>query len=289
MLRCLFIFFLCSNVLSAQNDTIHPNRLRKVILGETVLYVGSMVGLNQLWYKDYPRSSFHFINDNNAWLQMDKIGHAMTSYYVGKVGYDLLKWSGVNEKKSIWYGATLGTLFLTSVEVLDGFSAEWGASPGDLLANAAGSAIFIGQQMAWKEQRVLLKYSFQRTKYAPLRPSLLGENFIQSSLKDYNGQTYWLSANIAAFLPSNTGIPKWLNVAVGYGADGMLGATKNELYPHVQRQRQYYFSLDVDLTRIKTKYKLVNTLLGAVGFIKFPFPTVVFRENDGIAIKPLYF
>jgi hypothetical protein len=33
---------------------------------------GALVGLNQLWYADYARSDFHFINDNAEWLQMDK-------------------------------------------------------------------------------------------------------------------------------------------------------------------------------------------------------------------------
>jgi len=60
----------------------------------------------------------------------------------------------------------------------------------------------------------MLKYSFSKTAYAKLRPNTLGGNFIQQALKDYNGQTYWLSANIWSF-NKESNFPKWLNIAFG--------------------------------------------------------------------------
>jgi uncharacterized protein YfiM (DUF2279 family) len=224
----------------SQQDSLNPKRLKTVLALETIGYAGAMVGMYSLWYKDVPSSSFHTFNDNNEWNQMDKVGHGMTSYYVGKAGYEVLKWSGVSRKKSIWYGGTLGLFFLTSVEVFDGFSSDWGFSWGDIAFNAAGSGLFIGQQLAWNEQRVLLKYSFHQSDYWQIRPNVLGENLLQQSIKDYNGQTYWLSANIASFMGEDTKFPKWLNLAVGYGADGMIGAFNNNLYPNIKRKRQYY-------------------------------------------------
>lgn len=248
-----------------------------------------MTGMYALWYKDIPSSPFHTFNDNEEWNQMDKIGHGMTSYYIGKAGHDVLKWSGVSRKKSIWYGGTLGLFFLTSVEVFDGYSSAWGFSWGDVAVNTGGSLFFIAQQLAWDEQRVLLKYSFHKSKYADLRPELLGKNLLQNALKDYNGQTYWMSANIASFLGEDTKFPKWLNLAVGYGADGMVGAFDNAFDPTVIRQRQYYLSLDIDLTRIKTKSKFFNTVLGAFGFIKFPLPTVEFNQHGKTKFYGVYF
>ena len=41
-------------------------------------------------------------------------------------------------------------------------------------------------------------------------------------LKDYNAQTYWFSANLKSFFPEIK-FTAWLNVAVGYGAEGMFG------------------------------------------------------------------
>ena len=63
---------------------------------EIVLYSTTIYALNDLWYKDYPQSSFHWINDNFNWLQMDKVGHATTAYQVGMLGKDLMEWGGVS-------------------------------------------------------------------------------------------------------------------------------------------------------------------------------------------------
>ena len=281
---------------SYTQDTLNVKRLKTVVATEAIVYSATMVGLSQLWYKDQSSSNFHFFNDNDEWLYMDKVGHTMTSYYVGKVGYSALHWSGVNEKKSIWYGGTLGLIFLSSVEVFDGFSNGYGFSTGDMAANAFGSGLFIGQQLGWKEQRILLKYSFYPTDYAAKRPNILGENFLQQSLKDYNGQTYWLSVNVASFLNEESKFPKWLNVAFGYGADGMLGGRNNEFisnneyfnYSNIKRQKQFYLSLDVDLTRIKTKNQLLAGFLNTFGFIKFPFPALMLEESGAFKLLPIH-
>ncbi len=285
----LLLVLLFANVLFAQQDSLNLTRLKTVIITESIGYTGVMIGLNQLWYKNEPRSSFHFFNDNKEWNQMDKIGHGTTAYYVGKAGYEVLKWSGVSRKKSIMYGGSLGLFFLTSVEVFDGYSSAWGFSWGDVAVNAAGSGLFVAQQLAWNEQRVLLKYSFHKSNYWQLRPNVLGENIVQNALKDYNGQTYWLSINIASFLGKENKFPKWLNLALGYGADGMLGAFNNDLFPNYKRQRQYYISLDVDLTRLKTKSKFLHAVLGTFGFVKFPFPTIEFNTKENAKFYGVYF
>ncbi len=277
------------------NDSIHKGRLTGVILTTSVLYVGSIAGLYQMWYRDYPQSSFHFIDDNKEWMLMDKLGHVTTSYWIGRIGYQALRWSGVDRKKSIWLGGSLGFVYLTTVEILDGFSTEWGASSGDLIANAAGAALFIGQQLGWDEQRILLKFSYSPTDLARYRPDLLGNTSLQRVLKDYNGQTYWLSANIHSFLHKESRFPDWLNVAFGYGADGMLGANSNpDMHegvplPYYDRYSQYYLTMDSDLTKKKTRSETLKLILTMIGFIKIPFPTIEFNKHDKARFHWIYF
>ncbi|AUC83786.1 DUF2279 domain-containing protein [Polaribacter sp. ALD11] len=272
-----------------KSDTLNSKRRNTVIITESVLTSGTLLALNQLWYKDYPHSSFHFKNDNNDWKQMDKAGHFMTSYYLGKVGMEVLDWTGISKKNQLIYGATLGFTFLTAVEILDGFSEEWGASSGDILANAAGTGLLVGQELLWNEQRVTVKYSFHQTNYAKQRPSTLGENFLQQSLKDYNGQTYWLSANIWSF-HKESDFPKWLNVAFGYGAEGMLyGETKTTNSMPQDPYRQFYLSLDLDLTKINTKSKLLQSVFSVVNFIKIPSPTLEINTKGQLKFHYLYF
>ena len=258
------------------SDTLNKPRRNLVVISEAALASVSLIGLNQLWYSDFDRSKFHTINDNNEWLQMDKIGHVFTSYQLGKVGANLLHWSGVSKKDQLLYGATLGFGFLTAVEVLDGYSKEWGFSWGDMAANAAGTGLYIGQELLWNEQRIDLKYSFHQTRYASQNPNKLGKGLLEEVLKDYNGQTYWLSANLHAFFKESK-IPKWLNVAVGYGAEGMLGETKdidNQLLTNNDSRRQFYLSFDVNLNKIKTKSPLLRSIFSIFNMIKMPFPTL---------------
>ncbi|MFI1772176.1 DUF2279 domain-containing protein [Thalassobellus citreus] len=272
------------------SDTLNTSRRNAVIISEAAIGGITLLGLNQLWYADYKQSKFHTINDNNEWLQMDKMGHVFTSYQLGKHGAQLLEWSGVSEKNQLIYGATLGFTFLTAVEVLDGYSEEWGFSWGDVLANATGTGLYVGQELLWKEQRIALKFSFHQTKYASLRSDKLGNGFLEEVLKDYNGQTYWLSANLHAFFKESN-IPNWVNVAIGYGGDGMLSGVKdvdNQLLTSYRRQRQFYLSFDVNLSRIKTNSRLLKVVFDVFNTIKIPFPALEFNKK-GCVFHPLYY
>lgn len=266
------------------SDTLNRPRLNTIVISEASIGVITLLGLNQLWYADFERSKFHTINDNSAWLQMDKLGHVFTSYQLGKYGSHLLNWSGVGERDQLLYGATLGFTFLTAVEVLDGYSKEWGFSWGDILANGSGTGLYVGQELLWREQRIALKYSFHQTKYAKQRPDKLGETFLEQTLKDYNGQTYWLSANLHSFFKESK-IPKWLNIAVGYGGEGMLTETKdvdNQVLTSNQRYRQYYLSFDLNLSKISTNSKFLRSIFDVFNMIKIPFPTLEFNKKGAV-------
>lgn len=300
----IYIYLLFPFLGACKNDSLkffkpspefNKKRFNVVIITESVSAGGLLIALNEIWYKDYPRSSFHFFNDNAEWLQMDKIGHITTSYYVGKVGIGLMKWSGVERKKAIWWGGSLGFIFLTGVEILDGFSNAWGFSTGDMGANTVGAGLVIGQELAWDEQRITVKFSYSSSRYAQYRPDQLGTNWQERIIKDYNGQTYWLSANIYSFLNKDSRFPKWLNIAAGYGAEGMTGARKNPILTDEQgnrisfeRYRQYYLSLDIDLSKAIKKKGFFKTFAQTIGFIKFPAPALEFNKN-GIKLHALHF
>lgn len=289
LILLVFLISFISNYSQAtfwkKSDSLNLKKRKTLVISGSTAYAVSMIALNQLWYAKYPKSNFHTINDTKEWLQMDKMGHAMTSYYVGKIGMNLINWTGDSKKNQILYGATLGFVFLTTVEILDGYSKEWGFSTGDMIANASGTALLIGQELLWQEQRIQFKYSFHQTKFASQRPELLGANLMEQTLKDYNGQTYWLSTNLWSFAKESK-LPKWLNVAVGYGAENMITGfnTTNDT-----RYRQFYLSLDVDLTKIKTKSKFLKTIFETINFIKIPAPTLSYSNKEKMKFHFIYF
>lgn len=287
-------YLLCSllmtshSLLAQRTDSLNSfskKRFNTVVIGETVAYTGAMVALSKAWYSQSDHQSFHFFNDANEWKQMDKVGHFYSAFQLSSIGSRILLWSGVNQKKSDIAGSATSFGIMSSIEVFDGFSAAYGASLSDVGANLAGSAFYLGQQRLWKEVRIYPKYSFHRTDYAPLRPNTLGNGLSEEFLKDYNGQTYWLSVDADKFFK----FPKWLNLAVGYGAQEMIysntSANKsNGFNPY----RQYYLSIDFDLTAIKTKSKFLNSLIYFANMIKLPAPALEFSKN-GIKAHPFYF
>jgi hypothetical protein len=294
----LLVFYLSLSAQTVSGDTtsINKKRLNAVIYGSAAAYTVSLVGLYYIWYKDNIELPFHFIDDSKYWLQIDKVGHATTAYTLSNYGYWLLRWSNVPENKSIGYGAMMGFGAMTVIEILDGFSEDYGASWTDLAANTLGTGLFAGQQFLWHEQRFRLKFSFHPTEYAQYMPDKLGHGPFQCWLKDYNGQTYWLSANIQSFIRKETKFPSWINVAVGYGGKGMLAELTNpefdnegNLLPQYDRVRQYYVSMDIDWTRIKTDSKVLKFLFKGLSFIKLPFPTLEYNQEDQFVFHWIYF
>ena len=279
----------------ADTGGIHKGRLTGLLVAQGTLYFATLGGLYFAWYQHYPQSSFHFFNDFNEWQQVDKMGHMTTAYYISRIGYESYRWAGLKPTQAVWYGGLLGFAYLLNIEILDGFSAEWGFSPTDLAANTLGCAIFIGQQLGWKEQRFTLKYSFHPTDYPQYNPDLLGENFIQQMIKDYNGQTYWLSGNIYSFLPKQSRFPHWLNIAFGYGAEGMTGAGTNvteyqgQPVPEFTRYRKFFLSVDVDLTRIPVRSKVVKGIFTVLSFIKIPAPALEYNTLGKFKFHYFYF
>ena len=286
----VFLILLFNNNLFSTNFSINPKeknkKLNQLILYEVGTYSLGLVAMNELWYKNYPKSNFHFINDNSSWLQMDKMGHIATSYYSGVNGVKLYRWAGIDDKKAIWIGGLRGTFYNSIIEILDGFSENWGASMGDFASNSFGSFIAISQELYWKEQRILIKYSYSRSDLSYQNSELFGDNFFQRTFKDYNGQTYWISMNInSMFRADNSQFPDWLNLALGHSAKDMTSPnnTTND-----GRYRQFFLSFDIDLMRIKSKNKMLNVLSNVFGYIKIPFPTIEYTNNQFI-LHPIYF
>lgn len=270
-----------------QPDSLEVNKKRLVTLGivSGAAYSGTLVGLSELWYKNSDRQSFRFFNDNAEWKQVDKLGHFYAGFYFSYGTSAALKWANVPERKAQFIGAATGFLVLLPIEIFDGYSDAYGASTGDLLANAAGSVFFLGQSLLWDEPRIYPKFSFHRTDYAPLRPNTLGSTFGSELLKDYNGQTYWLSFDMDKFIP----FPKWLNLTVGYGANDMVYARASQNQAAgFSAYRQFYIALDPDLTGIRTKSKALKTIFRVMSLLKLPAPTLEFSKK-GTSFHPAYF
>jgi uncharacterized protein YfiM (DUF2279 family) len=278
-------------------DTLSPKQIKsrtRLITGLSVVgYGGIMTSLAAAWYKNYTKTKLHSFDDRKEWLQVDKVGHYYGTWIESRANNELWKWTGMERKKRIWISGITSFAFQTSIEYLDGRSKEWGWSWADFTANFLGSSTFIAQELAWDDQRIKLKWSFHRKSYSdPSLSSRSDELFGKSSperfLKDYNGQTYWASANLKSFFPKSN-LPKWLCVSLGYGAEGMFGGFDNIgrdkdgnitfNRSDIKRYRQWYLAPDIDLSKIRTKSKAFNFILTVLSAFKFPTPSLEFSKG----------
>ena len=269
-------------------------RLTAVIVSESLFYLAGLASLQYIWYKDHEVVPFHFYNDNAGWLQLDKAGHGFSAYYQSMMGYEALRWCGVSKKKALIFGGSLGFLLQTPIEVFDGIYEGYGFSSGDIVANTLGSVLFVVQQVLWDDQIVRMKFSYAPSDYPQYLAYFLGETPLQRFFMDYNGHTYWLSANLKKI----TGIdklPNWLNMALGYSGNGMLKEFQNPVFfrgkpiPFVERYRQYLFSLDIDISKIPTRHRGLKTIFNWINMVKIPFPAVEINRVEGLKIRPVYF
>lgn len=280
-------------------DSLHKKRFYTTATFSTVTYSGFSYGLYNTWYKQYDQEAFHLYNDLGEWRNMDKFGHFYTAYFQGVLCYKGAKWTGLNENQSIFTGFFLGTLFQTTLEVMDGFSSNWGFSLPDMSMNLLGSSAFVLQQKYWQDQRIIFKVSNVPKSYsqetifsvdgtatsslANRAADLYGSSLPEKFLKDYNSQVIWTSINISSFLDSDTNFPSWLNVAIGYGAGNMFGGYENtwtengvdfKLDNKYKRYSSFYLSPDIDFWKVRTKYESFNTLLDMFNIFKIPAPAI---------------
>ena len=289
-----------------KSPQLHKGRVIGLSTTAAISYSSFVYGLSQYWYKNFQQTNFHFYNDNGEWNQMDKVGHAWTAYAESLYMIELYRWAGLKDKKAIWIGGVLGSTYQATIEVLDGYSAKWGASPTDIMANTLGVVMVMGQEFAWKEQRIQFKFSTHPVQYNAFAPevqmrtqNLYGTSFAEKVLKDYNGQTYWLAVNPFHFKKNSTStFPKWLNIAVGYGVDNILGGFENEWTTpegidinrtDIARLRQYYLALDIDFTQIPTNSRFLKTFFKALNILKFPSPALELNSEGEWRGHWLYF
>ncbi len=269
-----------------------PNRKRLWTVAGLSLgtYTGMYTALGAAWYSGVPKSKFHWFDDSHEWKQVDKLGHAFGGYQGSRCMIQVLKWSGAGKTPTLIFGGATGFLMLAPIEILDGVSAQWGASATDIVANFAGAGIATLNEGLWNGQRLQMKLSFHPTPYSKIRPELLG-GVATKFVKDYNGHTTWISVRVNSFLPEGKTEkfwPDWLNLAVGYGAEGMLGGYDDPNGEWTTREyRQWYLTCDLDLSQIKTRSGFLKFLFGTFSFLHLPAPALEYSRK-GLVFKPFF-
>lgn len=293
MYRLLLLFLLASHTLFGATENSSEDSLSQrktlLLLGGGLGYTAGMAGLYHAWYREQNSGSFYFFNDNAEWKQMDKFGHSYTAFHLSHALYHGLTWSGYSEKSALRAASITSFAMMLPIEIFDGFSEAYGFSWGDVLANGIGSGLFFAQMHYWNDIRINPKFSFSRSQYAPLRPSLLGNGWQEEWLKDYNGQTYWFSFHPLGLTGAKPPLP-WLNLSLGYSAYNMIFARDAQnIAAGLQPGRQFLLSLDIDFRKIPTEKLWLRKVFYMINHLKVPAPSLEWRPGQGIRGHGLYF
>ncbi|MBK8081580.1 MAG: DUF2279 domain-containing protein [Saprospiraceae bacterium] len=270
-------------------DSLIQRRVNISVGGIITAYTGMIVFMEYIWYRDKASTPFHFYNDNQQWLQMDKFGHSFSAYRESQLAYHAMRWAGFSKKKALMYGGSMGFFLQLPIDIWDGLNEGYGFSWGDVLANTSGAVLFSAQEAIWDEQIVRLKHSYWPSDYRQYNPKLLGDTHLKSFFLDYNGRTQWASASISRITGIKS-IPSWLCLSVGYSGGGMTDKEDNlPQYPEITRYRQFFLSIDIDIARMKIKNPYVRSLLTIANMFKFPAPTLEYNQKGEFKFRPLYF
>ena len=220
------------------------------------------------WWKD-SRGPFHFEDDWGYAANIDKVGHLVGGYYVSYFTGEGLMLCGFNWRDATIYGALFGFVYETIVEIEDGYSARWGFSFSDLIADVLGRAFYIGQYYYPFLQNFTFKYMYHsKTMWSDLRdsPGLL--------LSNHDANSFWIATNVYNILPRNfrkfwfSGI----NLTFGFQIEGIDGV-RHEAYGPIKRH--YLIGLEYDLMQLSNdKYGGWNWILQNLNFLKQPGPII---------------
>jgi hypothetical protein len=233
-----------------------------VLLGLGSVYLGTIVGVHiyktNTWWNE--RSKFHFQNDWDYALWFDKFGHFFGGHILVHTFSVGLEAGNVQTEQAMLYGAALAFAFQTYVEIEDGFSADWGFSPGDFTANTLGVGFALVQYYFPYLQNFHPKFSYFPSK--ELREGKHKGNMFD----DFYGQKLWLSFRMKNLLPKEASEfwPSFLNLAVGVGVkdlDGIGGG-----------RREIFIALDLDALALPLEGKFGNFIKNTLNYIHFPMP-----------------
>jgi len=250
---------------------------RALIVGGALTMTVTAIHIYQqnAWWRDQ-RTSFHFVDDGDYALNVDKAGHFLGGAFGAFLGRKSLEWSGVSQEVSVLGGSAMGALFELYVEFEDGFARDWGFSRGDAYADLIGAVWPVAQYYVKPVASLQPKFTyFPSTKF-------LNGTHQGNAIDDYEGQTYWLGVHLHGLLPQTLKSywPSWLGLAFGVSIRNM--PTREELLidPRKSPVRSLILALDYDFTQILPMNSWWwRTLAEALNFVHFPSPAIRISPN----------
>ena len=213
-------------------------RLRNTgLIAAGALLVGAY-GMSQWWDDD---SSGGFRTENEGWFGQgtkhggaDKLGHAYFAYGGARLFSEAFEAVGNDPGRARTLGFWASLAITTAIEVVDGYSQQFGFSRQDATMNLVGAGLgFLMGRYPDLDRLVDFRLQYKRSSGSDWDPA-----------GDYSGQTYLLVGKA-------TGVPalrehsvlRYFELAVGYGTRGYETAG-------AEHQRNLYYGISLNLSEV---------------------------------------
>ena len=235
------------------------------------------------WWDD-ERTHFHFENDFDYALNLDKFGHFAAGVVLGEFFYEGYHWAGASEFQSYLFAGLSALATHIAIDVKDGFAPTWGFSIFDVLSGGLGGFLPMAERYVPLFKYIDLKWSYwiNSNAYYDSNHAASGGVFTD----DYVNQTFWLSVKPYRLLPESVRkyYPSWLAIAVGLSIDEKV-FTKE---PHPRRE--VYVALDYDLEAFRPQSRFARFAIKMLNYFKLPAPTIqVYPEFHWYLLYPIKF
>lgn len=286
----LVIFFVSSQNIFGQSDSLKVNKKRVFIVGSSLAGAlgGSYLYVQNSWWSE-KQEPFHFDDgaDLTYALNVDKVGHFMGGLEAADVFSSSMKWAGMQEEQALWYGAAFGSGLQLAIEMKDAYAPYWGFSKWDLALGSAGSLFPVAQYYNDDLKAINFKFSYYKQSdiYWELDRQRGKKPNKYAWQDDYPNQTYWLSVDVNHFTETCCW-PDWLNLAIGFGLDDTQYL--NESNTKMGGNNEWYIALDYDIPKMLKKW---NSPTGKkvkhwLNYIHLPAPTI--RISPKLEFYPLF-
>ena len=286
----LSLLVLFSWSINGKTDSIKLNNGRVILVSTSLatILAGSYLYVENVWWSD-KQISFHFDGgaDLTYALNVDKVGHFLGGLQAADFFSSSMKWAGMNEKKSLWYGAAFGSGLQFAIEMKDAYAPYWGFSKWDLALGSAGSFWPVAQYYNPDLKAINFKFSYykQSNIYWDLDKQRGKETNKYAWQDDYPNQTYWVTFDVNHFIESCCW-PDWLNIALGFGIDD--SQYLNDSNTKTGGNNEWYIALDYDVPKLLKKW---NSPTGKkvkhwLNYFHFPAPTI--RFSPKLEFYPLF-
>ena len=240
---------------------------------------------DRAWYRGEKRDSIRWLHDwsGNTYLHLDKGGHFMGGLFMASSLTEAYHWVGLGTRSGALAGTLTSWAVLLEIEMRDAYYDQWGFSIPDFAANTLGAAVPLMYALFPAAEVVGFKFSYWPSPLYLDHDERRGHGrpHTEYAIDDYEGMTYWMTLGVGEILaPRQTRWPRWLGLALGYGASGMHGSNvksrgrEREYLELPSARSEVFLALDYDLRHLPARGRWWRRLAHEANWLHLPAPAV---------------